>query len=71
MKHALGVMGRKVAEVWRSLGGLLGGVLGSDAYERYVERHRLEHPDHAPMTERAFWRDRADEAEHNVEGRCC
>ena len=27
---------------------------GESAYEKYVERHRREHPGHAPMTERTI-----------------
>ncbi len=44
---------------------------GESAYERYVERHRREHPDHEPMTERQFWRARADFDESNVSSGCC
>ena len=44
---------------------------GESAYDKYVERHRREHPDHAPMCEREFWRQRDDEAEKNVKARCC
>lgn len=48
--------------LWRSL-------TGEDAYEKYLARHRREHPDHAPMSAREFWRARADDAE--VIPRCC
>lgn len=46
-------------------------ITGEGAYDKYVERHRREHPDHEPMTEREFWRERSDEAERNVQARCC
>lgn len=60
-----------VAAAIRRAKGVLDGVLGDDAYRRYVARHHAEHPDHEPMTEREFWRARDDYAENNVEGRCC
>ena len=44
------------------------GVMGADAYDRYVARHRVEHPDHEPMSEREWWRCRQEEAD--VKG-CC
>ena len=44
---------------------------GESGYDRYVERHRREHPDHEPMTEREFWRDRARFDEDNVSTGCC
>ncbi|WIK63865.1 YbdD/YjiX family protein [Gleimia hominis] len=44
---------------------------GESAYDRYVERHAREHPGHAPMSERQFWRDRARFEEQNVSTGCC
>lgn len=44
---------------------------GESAYDRYVERHRREHPDHEPMTARQWWRAKADEDEKHVQPRCC
>ena len=44
---------------------------GESAYEKYVERHRREHPGHAPMTEREFWRARARLREDNPPTGCC
>lgn len=35
-------------------------LLGESAYERYRDRHAREHPDHPPLSERDFWRARAD-----------
>ncbi|HCX83825.1 MAG TPA: hypothetical protein DHV14_01535 [Micrococcales bacterium] len=46
----------------RSLRWWFRGVLGASAYERYVARHRVEHPDHDPLPEREWWRARQDEA---------
>ncbi|GAB2743519.1 YbdD/YjiX family protein [Sinomonas soli] len=51
------------------------GVMGADAYERYLEHHRAEQAAGrcaAPaMTEREFWRDHADRQDANPQGRCC
>ncbi|MDU0865218.1 YbdD/YjiX family protein [Actinomyces urogenitalis] len=44
---------------------------GESAYDRYVERHRREHPDHEPMSPRQWWRAKADFEERNVQARCC
>ncbi|WP_124054261.1 YbdD/YjiX family protein [Arcanobacterium ihumii] len=44
---------------------------GDNAYERYVARHRIEHPDHPPMCERDFWRKRDRDAEDLVQTGCC
>ena len=44
---------------------------GESAYDRYVERHRREHPDHEPMSEREWWRARAEHDERNVSTGCC
>jgi uncharacterized short protein YbdD (DUF466 family) len=35
-------------------------LLGDAAYERYLARHAREHPGADPVTEREFWRARAD-----------
>ena len=37
-------------------------VTGASAYERYVARHMIEHPDHEPICEKDWWRDRQDNA---------
>ncbi|AYW78423.1 CstA-like transporter-associated (seleno)protein [Propionibacterium acidifaciens] len=44
---------------------------GESAYDRYVLRHRLEHPGHEPMSERRFWRARIAVDEGNVQSGCC
>jgi uncharacterized short protein YbdD (DUF466 family) len=53
----------------------LRGVMGADAYEKYLEHHLAETAagrcDHAAMTEREFWRDHADRQDANPQGRCC
>ncbi|SEM76832.1 YbdD/YjiX family protein [Cryobacterium sp. TMT1-3] len=60
----------------RSVAWFFKGVLGEDAYEKYVAHHeadaacgtRAEHP---LMTEREFWRDQTDRQDANPQGRCC
>lgn len=55
----------------RGMAGYLRGVLGADAYAKYLEHHRAcGHPS-APLTEREFWRDRTDRQDTNPQGRCC
>ncbi|MDC4232905.1 YbdD/YjiX family protein [Actinomyces sp. B33] len=44
---------------------------GESAYERYVERHRIDHDGHEPMGEKEFWEQRRREAETGVQARCC
>ena len=61
----------------------LKGLLGEDAYEKYVahhtagadgvacERDAAGGTPHPLMTEREFWRDQTDRQERNPQGRCC
>lgn len=49
----------------------LEGMMGADAYRRYVDHQAAVHPGHAPMSEREFWRDKYDREERNPQGRCC
>lgn len=51
--------------------GLWRDFTGESGYERYLERHRREHPDHEPMSEREWWRWKAEYDEEHVEGSCC
>jgi uncharacterized short protein YbdD (DUF466 family) len=60
-----------VAAGFRGLAQYLGGVLGADAYKRYLEHHRESGHQEQPMTEREFWRDRTDRQDNNPQGRCC
>ena len=70
----------------RSVLWYLKGLLGEDAYEKYVAHHAALHPagadvagadgadggaPHALMTEREFWRDQTDRQDQNPQGRCC
>lgn len=55
----------------RGITRYLGGVMGADAYAKYVEYHQAAgHPEPA-LTEREFWRDRTDRQDANPQGRCC
>lgn len=47
------------------------GMLGEHAYASYVEHHRREHPDEPPISEREFWRRKADADDRNPQARCC
>ncbi|MEX3610546.1 YbdD/YjiX family protein [Rothia sp. LK2588] len=47
------------------------GVLGADRYQKYLAYHRQSGCDHAPMTEKEFWRDYTDRMEKNPGSRCC
>ncbi|KQT98656.1 hypothetical protein ASG53_09430 [Sanguibacter sp. Leaf3] len=46
-------------------------LMGDTAYAKYVARHEVLHPGVEPLTERAFWRQRTDEAERAPVARCC
>lgn len=46
-------------------------LMGDTAYAKYVARHEAIHPGVEPLTERAFWRQRTDEAERAPVARCC
>ncbi len=47
------------------------GVLGEDAYDRYLAHHQRSGHAGPPMTEREYWRARTDHQERNPQGRCC
>ena len=60
-----------IAAGWRGIFRYLGGVLGADAYSKYVEFHQAGGHLEPPLTEREFWRDRTDRQDSNPQGRCC
>lgn len=47
------------------------GVLGSDAYDRYLHHHRITGHPGPPLGEKEFWRRRWAEQDGNPQGRCC
>jgi uncharacterized short protein YbdD (DUF466 family) len=59
-----------IAEGLRGFARYLGGVMGADAYQKYLEHH-IASGHLTPMTEREFWRDRTDRQDSNPQGRCC
>lgn len=68
------VLARAVARARGALRGLywyVEGVLGADAYARYLEHHRASGCTSAPMSERQFWRDQFDRQDRQPQGRCC
>jgi len=68
-----------VGEIVRGVRWYVRGVMGEDAYEKYLAHVESEHgggdggAGAAPpvMTEREFWRDRTDRQDANLSGRCC
>lgn len=56
---------------FRGFARYLSGVLGADAYVKYLEHHRASGHSGPPLTEREFWRDRTDRQDANPQGRCC
>ena len=67
-------MSTGLAAVTRGFRGFardLGGVLGADAYTKYLEHHQASGHNTPPLSEREFWRDRTDRQDSNPQGRCC
>ena len=61
----------RLVRSWRAARWWFRGVVGADAYERYLASHHRGDHDHAPMSEREFWRARTDHQERHPQGRCC
>jgi uncharacterized short protein YbdD (DUF466 family) len=61
----------RLMERLRALLWWVRGVLGDHAYDQYLAHHRRSGHAGPPMTEREFWRARADNQERNPQGRCC
>ncbi len=47
------------------------GILGSDAYDKYLHHHRVTGCTHDPLSERDFWRAKYRDQDHNPGSRCC
>ena len=60
-----------VLQALRGFARYLQGVMGADAYRKYLEHHAAAGHGRPPMDERAFWRDRTDRQDTNPQGRCC
>nr|WP_149956509.1 YbdD/YjiX family protein [Zafaria cholistanensis] len=67
----MAALGAALARGRRGLAWYLGGVLGADAYRKYLEHHRQVHPGEEPLTERAYWREAMDRQDRHPQGRCC
>lgn len=62
---------RRAASGLSAVSQYLKGVLGEDAYERYLEHHQATSCTAQPLTVKEFWRDKMDRQDANPEGRCC
>lgn len=56
---------------WRATCGYVRDLMGDTSYDRYLARHRIEHPNHEPLDRRTWWRLRLDEAEKSPQRGCC
>ncbi len=65
------VAARAVAAGTRRCAAYAKGVLGEDAYEKYLAYHRSAPCGAPPMTVKEFWRDKTDREGANPQGRCC
>jgi len=61
----------KLPDLLREVRRFARGILGSDAYDKYLTHHRVTGCAHAPMTEREFWRWKYAQQDASPEGRCC
>ncbi|UVJ40315.1 YbdD/YjiX family protein [Arthrobacter sp. CJ23] len=55
----------------RGFAAFVKGIIGADAFEKYLEHHESSGHSGPAMTEREFWRDRMDRQDSNPQGRCC
>jgi uncharacterized short protein YbdD (DUF466 family) len=55
----------------RAFTAFVQGVLGEDAYRKYLQHREATHCDEPVLTEREFWRDRMDRQDANPQSRCC
>lgn len=60
-----------VARAARTLRWYVRGVVGEDAYERYVAHVAATRPGHPVPSEREFWRDKHAYQERHPDTRCC
>lgn len=61
----------QLRKAWDSLAWYVKGLLGEDAYEKYLVHQAAVHPTGEVMSEREFWRDKTDRQDANPQGRCC
>lgn len=60
-----------VVRAVRTVGWYMDSVVGGQDYQRYVAHRRRVHPGKPIADERAYWRERYDDAERNPGARCC
>lgn len=60
-----------VAEVARGVRWWWRGVVGEDAYDRFVDHQQRRHPSAPIPTKRDFWREKYADQERNPRSRCC
>lgn len=61
----------RVREMLREMRRFARGVLGSDAYDKYVHHHRIMGCEHPLLSEKEFWRAKYREQDENPGARCC
>lgn len=73
----------RLRRAWSGTTWFVGGVLGADKYQRYLEHHYRNHMQPSartledaactsqPLTEREFWRQYTDRLERDPQTRCC
>jgi uncharacterized short protein YbdD (DUF466 family) len=61
----------RAAELLREVRRFARGILGSDAYDRYLAHHRVTACPRPPLGEREFWREKYAAQDRSPEGRCC
>ncbi|QIK73853.1 YbdD/YjiX family protein [Propioniciclava coleopterorum] len=47
------------------------GILGSDAYDKYLHHHRVTGCQAPPLSEKEFWRAKYRDQDLNPRSRCC
>ena len=70
-RGAVHLLGERLRRAGGGIRWYLTNLMGDRAYEVYLEHHAARHPGEAPLTERAFWRDRMDAQDRNPGARCC
>lgn len=60
-----------IVDIAREVQRFARGVLGSDAYDKYLTHHRITGCQHEPLTEKQFWREKYRKQDTSPEGRCC
>ncbi|WP_026531286.1 YbdD/YjiX family protein [Haematomicrobium sanguinis] len=66
-----GVFRTRARNGWLELRRIFRGVMGADAYEKYLQYHAAHGHAGPPMTEKEFWREKTDRQDANPQGRCC